>query len=328
MLVTNREQDGTARIREATLQNPEMEVHTLKKESNLMKITLISSLSALALLTIATLPQPTVANSNRTYNTSFPSPSKRVYVSYDQITEVIEKLTKSAKEAEASKVQLFFNDGATIAAGALTEKGKLTWNFTAATDSPYMVYKEAYGNDYELKLEISTEGKSVVSSQNEFGATFVAEKGKRYSVTLNNKGAETFAGMAMFKLQDGLKHPLASMLPAAKVMAKSVETSFGNGFGITPNTVTLLGMVIPPNKDYGRATSKAANWNTIATSDGKAGSIRLRVLDKNKKVLQEDNGEAVDCSCIFKNQVVEAGSIRISNPGSKPVFVLSMGLSF
>lgn len=256
------------------------------------------------------------------------APSKRVYVSYDQITEVVAKLTKSAKTAEASKVQLMFNEGATLVAGALTEKGKFTWNFTAATNSPYMVYKEAYGNDYELKLEISTEGKSVVTSQNEFGATFEAKKGKRYSVTLNNKGAETFAGRAMFKLQDGTKHPLTSMSKAAKVMAKSVETSFGSGFGITSNAVTLLGMVIPPNKDYARNTSKAANWNTIATSDGKPGSIRLAVLDKDKKVLQDDNGEAEDCSCIFKNQVVESGKIRISNPGSQAVFALSMQLSF
>jgi|GEM_PF-3402136 len=250
----------------------------------------------------------------------------KAFVAYDQVTEVIGKLAASAKEAEGSNVKLMFNDGATVVGGVLTQGGSLTWNFTAVNDSPYMIYKGAYGNDTELTIDVKTGGASVVGGQNEYGAPFMAEKGKRYAVTLTNKGAETFSGMAMFKMEGGIVHPIASMSRAAKVMATSIDTSLKDGFKITKNASTLLGFAIPAGKRYNRATSKAANWTTIATT-GKAAEIRLSVLNKAQESLQDDSGEAADSVCVFRNQVVESGTIRIENPTSKTVFVLSMGTS-
>ncbi len=247
-------------------------------------------------------------------------------VAFDQVVEVTEKLAKSAETAESAGAKLFFNEGSTILAGVLTQNGKFTWNFTATADNDYMVYKAASGTDADLKIEITTEGANAVDDQNEYGAIFGAKKGKRYALSLVNRGDQTFSGVAMFKLQAGLAHPISSIAKAAKVMAKSIDAGTKDGFKITPNSVTLLGTALSPGKFYSRDTSKASNWTTIATSDGASESLGLAVLNKSKEMMQEEKGEDVECKIVFTD-LVDSGTIRIQNAGTKTMFFLSMLLA-
>ena len=254
------------------------------------------------------------------------SPPSKSYYSFDQLTEVVDKLTKSARQSRSMKGILKFNESATVLAGAVTQNSKFLWTFKSQDDSPYVIYKEAWGNDYELKIDVTAGIRAVTITQDDYCAKFLGRKGVQYTISVTNKGADTFAGIAIFKTHGGLAHPLNGMAKAAKVMAKSIENSQKDGLRIPNNIVSLIGTVVRPNSSAIRPSANTTRWSAISTSDSAIGSTHLVIQGRDKQVLQDDNGEAEDCVAVF-NKPVPSGTVQVKNVGSRSSFVLTMILS-
>ena len=244
-------------------------------------------------------------------------------VDQSQIVEVIDKLVASGRAGGMQRVIGSASGSASLIGGFVGEKHSLQFDFISDREAPIVLCKEAYGNDYELNVDVVSDGKKVTLTQNEYRARFTGKKGKKYSIKLTNVGAATFAGMAILQSGQGPKLPLNACSKAAKVMAKSADNALKDKFQVTPDSVSLLGYLIPSKGIASRPTPKWTDWTVLATSSGGAGTISMSVLDSSLSIIQQDNGEAVDCVSVF-HQVVSSGKVHVQNIGSKSVFVLSM----
>lgn len=245
---------------------------------------------------------------------------------YAPIKESFSKVAAGARAAKAKNPTLGFRTGASLLGGEIRQNGKLSYTVVLAA-SKYILIGGFYGNDFEFKFEVkdSTGKPLALKVSNGDTAEFTAPAG-RYTISVTNVGADTFVALGAFQVTGGVNHSFNGINTAINRMAASIQRGFGDGFGLGMDSAAVIGSALPPGGNFGRASSKEQRWTAIATSDGKPGSIRLAAEDKAKNILQEDNGEDVDCVMVF-NKALADGAVRVSNPTQQSVLAVTLIMS-
>jgi len=251
------------------------------------------------------------------------SASDRPLSAYDQITEAFGKVVTTSQALSKELPVLAFHEGACLLGGSIREGGKFTYTISVKEGAEYVAVWGAYGNDTEVKIDVQDQaGKSAVSGTEENMTVFDAKASTRYTVSVTNKGATTFVGVALMRDGGGIKHPITSVTKAVGRMSKLIDEGFGEGFTIGPNNAMLVGTVLPPAGTYPRTGFKSTNWLALATTDGVAGDVALHGIDKDKNVVEEDTSKTADLACHFV-QSLEGGNVQVTNLKSKKVLVLT-----
>lgn len=242
---------------------------------------------------------------------------------YDPVKEVIGKNVESITAAQKKNPKLGFSQHSSFFGAVVNQNSSVAITFTPRTGGDFTLFYNAYGNDVELKVQIAdSAGRKVTAKGDDFQfASFKAIAGNKYSISIQNMGADSFVGASLM-LNGGIRYPLTGFNVAAHKIAATIGRAQKDGFKAARNTIFIEGGVVAENGSLSRPTLESPNWMAFAVSDGKPGQLHMDTLDSTKQVLQSDTGEDIDCVSIF-NQPVKNGTVKNRNTQANSMFVLS-----
>ncbi len=165
---------------------------------------------------------------------------------------------------------------------------KLTYTISPGIDGLMAAVYGEDGNDTEVKVDITSGGVNAMLDGKDGIHAFQVKAGKKYTVSVTNKGGKTFIGLALLWVGDtsNVKYPVSAITKVANLMADAIGQMEAQGFAIPVGRDSFQGAVLntyPEHKSLSRPMFNGKNWTTIAASDAGAKDISMRITDSNKE---------------------------------------------
>ena len=246
---------------------------------------------------------------------------------YSPITGAFAKIVKTIKQ-ESKDAPVGFYRGTSLVGGVFNQNQKLTYTISPGVDGLMAAVDGEDGNDTEVTVDITSGGANAILDGKDGIHAFQVKAGKRYTISVTNKGGTTFVGLALFWVGDtnNVSHPVSGITKIAKQMASAIGQMEAQGFAIPVGRDSFQGGVLnsyPEHKTISRPLFNAKNWTTIAAGDGGANDISMRITDAKKEAYTTSSDSDVVKTCGGED-VIPGGAITISSPTKKKVLVGSI----